>query len=67
MTLHDGRALSVDERALRAELRARQPEIDVALSTTARQAAWLEPYWRAMCQRAAATDVGFTRWVGSGR
>jgi len=56
-----------DERAFGAELRARQPEIDAAVSVTARQAARLEPYWRAMYLRAAAMDVGFTRWVGNGR
>ena len=53
--------------ALRAELRARQPEIDAAVIVTARQAARLEPYWRAMYLRAAAMDVGFTRWIGNGR
>jgi 5-methylthioadenosine/S-adenosylhomocysteine deaminase len=44
-----------------------QPEIDAATAATARQAERLEPYWRAMYQRAAATDVGFTCWVGNGR
>ena len=67
VVMRDGRVLTVDERALRAELHARQPEIAAAIATTARQAARLEPYWRAMYQRAAATDVGFTRWVGNGR
>jgi 5-methylthioadenosine/S-adenosylhomocysteine deaminase len=67
VVMRDGRVLGVDERALRAELRARQPEIDAAIAGTARQAARLEPYWRAMYLRAAATDVGFTRWVGNGR
>lgn len=67
VVMRDGRVLSVDERALRAELHARQPEIAAAIAATARQAARLEPYWRAMYQRAAATDVGFTRWVGNGR
>jgi 5-methylthioadenosine/S-adenosylhomocysteine deaminase len=67
VVMRDGRVLGVDERALRAELRARQPEIDSAIAATARQAARLEPYWRAMYLRAAAMDVGFTRWVESGR
>ena len=67
VVMRDGRVLGIDERALRSELRERQPEIDAAIAATARQAARLEPYWRAMYQRAAATDVGFTRWVGDGR
>jgi 5-methylthioadenosine/S-adenosylhomocysteine deaminase len=67
VVMRDGIVLGVDGRALRAELRSRQPEIDAAIAATARQAARLEPYWRAMYQRAAATDVGFTRWVGDGR
>ena len=46
---------------------ARQPEIDAANAATARQAARLEPHWRVMHQRAAATDVGFARWVGDVR
>jgi 5-methylthioadenosine/S-adenosylhomocysteine deaminase len=65
-SMRDGRVLGIDEGALRAELRARQPEIDAAIAATGRQAARLEPYWRAMYQRAAAMDVGFTRWVGNG-
>jgi 5-methylthioadenosine/S-adenosylhomocysteine deaminase len=67
VVMRDGRVLGVDERGLRAEIRGRQPEIDAAFAATARQAARLEPYWRAMYQRAAATDVGFTRGVGNGR
>jgi hypothetical protein len=54
--MHDGRELDIDERALRAELRARQSEIDAAVTVTARQAARLEPYWRAMYLREAATQ-----------
>jgi hypothetical protein len=65
--MRDGSVLGVDERALRVELHARQPEIDAAIAATARQTARLESYWRTMYQRAAATDVGFTRWVGDGR
>jgi 5-methylthioadenosine/S-adenosylhomocysteine deaminase len=67
VVMRDGRVLGIDEHALRSELRAHQPDIDAAVAATARQAARLEPYWRAMYQRAAATDVGFTRWVGNGR
>jgi 5-methylthioadenosine/S-adenosylhomocysteine deaminase len=63
----DGSVLGIDERALRGELGTRQSEIDAAIAATERQAARLESYWRTMYQRAAATDVGLTRWVGDGR
>ena len=48
VVMRDGRVLGIDERGLRAEIRGRQPEIDAATAATARQAARLEPYWRAM-------------------
>ena len=34
VVMRDGRVLGVDERALRAELRVRQPEIDAAVTVT---------------------------------
>jgi hypothetical protein len=67
VVMRDGNVLGVDERALRVEIHTRQTEIDAAIAATARQAARLESYWRTMYQRAVATDVGFTRWVGDGR
>ncbi len=48
VVMRDGHVLGIDERALRSELRTRQPEIDTAIAATERQAARLEPYWRAM-------------------
>jgi cytosine/adenosine deaminase-related metal-dependent hydrolase len=67
VVMQDGRILTINEKALRAELRARQAEIDADISATTRQADRLEPYWRAMYERAVATDVGFTRWIGNDR
>lgn len=67
LAMRDGSVLGIDERAPRAELRARQPEIDAAIVATAWQAARLESYWRTMYQGAAATVVGVTRCVGDGR
>jgi 5-methylthioadenosine/S-adenosylhomocysteine deaminase len=67
VVMPDGSVLGVDERVPQVELHARQPEIDAAIAATARQATRLEPHCRTMYQRAAATDVGFTRWVGDGR
>ena len=65
VVMRDGRVLTVDEKALRAELRARQHEIDSDIAATTRQADRLEPYWRTMYERAVTTDVGFTRWIGN--
>jgi 5-methylthioadenosine/S-adenosylhomocysteine deaminase len=67
IVMRDGRVLTVDEAALRAEIRERQAEIDADIAATTRAANRLEPYWRAMYQKAVAVDVGFTRWVRSGR
>jgi hypothetical protein len=61
-----GQVLMRDGSALGVEPHTRQTEIDAAIAATARQATRLEWYWRTMYQRAAATDVGFTRWVGDG-
>ena len=57
-----GRVLTVDEPALRAATRARQPEITALVAATQAAAAGLEPYYDAMYRRAAAVDVGFSRW-----
>ncbi len=53
-------------RGLRAEISGRQPEFEADIAATARVARRLEPYWRAMYRKAAAVDVGFTRWIGQG-
>lgn len=67
VVMRDGKVLTVDEAALRAELRGHAQAIADEIAATTRQADRLEPYWRAMYDRAAATDVGFTRWVGTSR
>lgn len=57
-----GRVLLVDEAALRRKVRARQAEITDLVRATEAAAAKLAPHYAAMVRRAAATDVGFTRW-----
>jgi 5-methylthioadenosine/S-adenosylhomocysteine deaminase len=64
VVMQDGRLTTVDEAALAAEIRERQPQIDRDLAAIAAGAARLEPYYRAMYQRACAEPVGFTRWAG---
>jgi 5-methylthioadenosine/S-adenosylhomocysteine deaminase len=56
---------SVDETALldeaRAVFAAKQPLLRAARADADR----LRPAYQAMVRRAAATDVGMTRWVGT--
>ncbi|MFA6968084.1 amidohydrolase family protein [Bosea sp. (in: a-proteobacteria)] len=60
-----GRLSTIDEPALRAEARAIFAERKPALESAARAAdRWL-PFYRAMYERAAGTDVGMNRWVGA--
>ncbi|MDE0113826.1 MAG: amidohydrolase family protein [Albidovulum sp.] len=60
--VRDGRVCSVDEESIKREAReyahARAGELAKARAT----AAELEPYYREMYFRAAATDVGMNRW-----
>ena len=58
-----GKVLTVDEAAIRAEIRERTAALHRELAETAKAAERLEPYYREMYRRAAATDVGFSRWL----
>ena len=55
--------LTVDEAAIKAEIRERMAALQRELAATAAAAERLEPYYAEMYQRAAATDVGFSRWL----
>ena len=58
-----GRVATVDEKALRAEARALMEGYREQLARAEREAQRLAPYYREMYLRAAARDVGFTRWL----
>jgi 5-methylthioadenosine/S-adenosylhomocysteine deaminase len=58
-----GMVLTIDEAAIKAEIRARTPALHRQLADTAAAAATLEPYYREMYRRAAAADVGISRWL----
>ena len=60
-----GKVFTVDEAAIKAEIRERMPAVHRELAATAAAAAKLEPYYAEMVRRAAATDVGFSRWLKS--
>ena len=57
----DGRITTVDERALRAEMRELMRGYQAQLEESGREAQRLEPYYREMVLRAAAQDVGMNR------
>lgn len=60
----DGRLTTIDEGKMLSDLAAMQPRLREEAIALRESAATLEPYYREMVQRAAARDVGFTRWVG---
>ncbi len=59
----NGRILTVDEEAIKAEARELMKSYKRELDKTAGAARLLEPYYREMYLRAAARDVGFSRWM----
>ena len=65
VVMQDGRVLSVDEDALKVEVRELAAECAAGLAAAGDAARTLEPYYREMHLRAAATDVGMQRWAGS--
>jgi 5-methylthioadenosine/S-adenosylhomocysteine deaminase len=60
-----GQVLTVDERALRAEIRAIMPEYNAALVRARHHADRLEPYYRAMYERSLAHPIAMERRVPS--
>ena len=65
VVVENGRVLTVDEAAIKAEIRERTAALHRELAATAAAAEKLEPYYRDMYLRAADTDVGFSRWLQS--
>jgi 5-methylthioadenosine/S-adenosylhomocysteine deaminase len=64
VVVEGGRVLSVDEAALKAEVRELAAEFASELAATDAAAAALEPAYRAMYLRALQTDVGMERRAG---
>jgi 5-methylthioadenosine/S-adenosylhomocysteine deaminase len=59
----NGRLLSVDEEAIKAEARELMKSYRKDMEKTWEAARKLEPYYREMYRRCAAADVGMNRWV----
>lgn len=65
VVLENGKVLTVDEEAIKAEVRELTATVQQELAETAKSAALLEPYYRAMYEKSVAMDVGMNRWVGN--
>jgi 5-methylthioadenosine/S-adenosylhomocysteine deaminase len=57
-----GRVLTVDEEAIKAEVRELMQDQRGEIERTAAAAAELHPFYRTMYLRAASRDVGMSRW-----
>jgi 5-methylthioadenosine/S-adenosylhomocysteine deaminase len=64
IVVEDGRVMTVDEAALRAEARDYAKGFARNQAEVNRAAATLSPYYREMYLRAAGRNVGMNRWGG---
>ncbi len=64
VVMENGRVLTVDEESIKQEVRDLMPFYQREIEKTNLAAAQLEPYYREMYLKCAATDVGMNRWVG---
>jgi len=67
IVVRDGKLLTVDEAALKAEIREAVREYHPTFARIEAHAQTLLPYYREMYQRAVAQDVGMNRWLGDAR
>ncbi len=65
IVVQDGKVLTVDEEAVKAEVHEMMKAYRVEATKAAQAASRLEPYYREMYLRCAARDVGMNRWVVS--
>jgi cytosine/adenosine deaminase-related metal-dependent hydrolase len=64
VVMENGKVLTVDEEAIKAEARELMQSYYENLETVTHHAKILEPYYREMYLKAAAQDVGMNRWAG---
>jgi 5-methylthioadenosine/S-adenosylhomocysteine deaminase len=64
IVVEDGELTTIDEKALRAEVRELAAEFQSGFAATADAAARLEPYYREAVLRSADADVGMQRRAG---
>ena len=65
VVLRDGRVLTVDEDAVRAQVRELMPGWLRSLEPAARWAQRLHPAFEEVVRRCAVSDVGVNRWAGN--
>ena len=66
VVMENGKVLTVDEEAIKSEVREMMIFYQKEIEKTRISAAKLEPYYRQMYLRCASMDVGMNRWVGEG-
>jgi 5-methylthioadenosine/S-adenosylhomocysteine deaminase len=66
IVMENGKLLTVDEEAIKAEARELMVEYRREMEKTWEAARKLEPYYREVYRRCAAWDVGMNRWIDSG-
>lgn len=59
-----GKVLTVEEEAIKAQVRENVPLFREEMQRAAESARELEPYYREMYKRAVSQDVGMNRWSG---
>jgi 5-methylthioadenosine/S-adenosylhomocysteine deaminase len=64
IVMEDGKVLTVDEEAIKAEARELMTEYRVEMEKTWEAASKLEPYYREMYRHCAEWDVGMNRRIG---
>jgi 5-methylthioadenosine/S-adenosylhomocysteine deaminase len=65
IVMENGKVLTVDEEAIKAEARELMEEYGKELAKADQAAQKLLPYYHEMYMKAAQYDVGMNRWVGS--
>ena len=65
IVMENGKLLTVDEEAIKAEARELMKEYQKEMEKTWEAARKLEPYYREMYRRCVAWDVGMNRWIDS--
>jgi cytosine/adenosine deaminase-related metal-dependent hydrolase len=66
IVMRDGKLVTIDEAALKAEIRDAMRDYQSSFARIDAHARTLLPYYREMYERAAATDVGMARWLNYG-
>lgn len=66
IVVRDGKLLTVDEAALKAEIREAMRDYQTSFARIEAHARTLLPYYREMYERAVAQNVGMTRWLNAG-